>query len=282
MLGSGSLAEAEKPKSLLSEDVDMKRQMLLVLAWSALHGSVALAANCTNETLKGTVVASVSKSTAAGPTSSLFMESWDGAGHVQYLESDSNGTQTNTYYGTATYSISPDCVATVYYDGATAQPFNYYVDADGEGYFWVNNQNVGVIAAGHTDLISKELIVNPTATTPGPCSLATLKGTMAYEVEKTLQGLPRASDGMESYDGAGHLNYRETDTDGYTTTSYPGTGTYTITDRCVASVYYDGSTTPFVFFVAPNGSAYWWINNQNSGIVAAGKALRVSRELVVK
>jgi hypothetical protein len=35
-----------KPKFLLSGDVEMKRQMLLVLAWSALHGSVALAANC--------------------------------------------------------------------------------------------------------------------------------------------------------------------------------------------------------------------------------------------
>jgi hypothetical protein len=197
-----------------------KMTMLLALAWGAVQGSVALAANCSNETLNGTVVASVSQSTAGGHASSLFMESWDGAGHLQYLESDANGTRTITYNGTATYSISSDCVATVYYDGATT-PYVYYVDADGKGYFWVNNQNVGVVAAGHTELISKELLVNPSATTPGPCSLTTLRGTMAYDVENTFQGVPQASDGMESYDGAGHLNYRETDTDGYTTRATP-------------------------------------------------------------
>jgi len=161
------------------------------------------------------------------------------------------------------------------------EPWTYYIDENGKGYSWVNTLNIGIVSAGQTQLISTELLVNPTATT-GPCSNTTLKGTLAFAVEKTSSGVPQASAGMESYDGAGNLHYVQTDSDGYSTTTYHGTGTYTITSGCVASAYYDGSTTPFVYFVAPNGSAFWWINNQNTGTVAAGKETRMAARLIVK
>jgi hypothetical protein len=260
----------------------MKNLMLLTLVLGGLQYGGIAAAKCTNATLQGTVVAAISKTTAGAPGSTMYMESWDGAGHLQYLETDSDGTTTFApYYGTGTYTIAADCVATVYYDGDTTRLWTYYINENGTGYSWINTLNIGVVAAGQTQLISSELLVSSTATT-GPCSTATLKGTLAFAVEKTTAGVPQASAGMESYDGAGNLHYEQTDSGGYSTTSYKGTGTYTITSGCVASVYYDGSATPFVYFVAPNGSAFWWINNQNTGTVAAGKETRVATALIVK
>jgi hypothetical protein len=259
----------------------MKKLSLLLVCLLGFH-AVECVAKCTNATLKGTVIAALTKTTPSGPASTMYMESWDGAGHIKYLETDSNGTSTTApYYGTATYSIGTNCIATVYYDGATTQPWTYYMDPDGKGYSWINNQNTGVVAAGQTELISTELLVNPGATT-GPCSTATLKGTLAFAVEKTVTGTAQASAGLESYDGAGNLAYTQTDSDGSTTTNYKGTGTYTVASNCVVSVYYDGGSTPFIDFVAPNGSAFWWINNQNTGIVAAGKESRVTVALIVK
>jgi len=70
--------------------------------------------------------------------------------------------------------------------------------------------------------------------------------------------------------------------DGYTTDTFTGTGTYTIGANCIAQVTYDGGGTPFVYFVAPDGSAYYWANNQNAGTIASGRADRVSRGLLVK
>jgi len=260
----------------------MKNLMMMLLVLSGVPCGADAAAKCTNATLQGTVVTAITKTVAGAPASTMYMESWDGAGTLQYLETDSDGSTTSApYYGTGTYTISANCVATVYYDGDTAQPWTYYINENGRGYSWVNPLNIGIVSAGQTQFISAELLVNPIATT-GPCSAATLKGTLAFGVEKTSSGVPQASAGMESYDGAGNLRYVQTDSDGSTTTTYQGTGTYTIASNCVASVYYDGSTTPFVYFVAPNGSAFWWINNQNTGIVAAGKESRVGAGLIVK
>jgi hypothetical protein len=116
----------------------------------------------------------------------------------------------------------------------------------------------------------------------GTCSLETLRGTMSWYVTSTRAGVPHAASGFESYDGHGHLKYTELDSDGSTTSSYTGTGTYTITEDCQASVTYDGVGPAFVYFVAPDGSSYVWSNNQNAGTVASGRAERVSRALVVK
>jgi len=243
-----------------------------------VHGASAFAGNCSNATLKGTLIASLAKSAAGAPRSTAFMESWDGRGALRYVEIDSNGSSTSgPYYGTGTYSISNDCVATVIYDGDTTQVYKYLVDEDGQGYHWVNNLNIGLVAAGRATLVSKDLFIDPSTPNKGPCTLQSLDGTMAFAVEKFVNGVPAASAGQEIYDGAGRVTYRQTDSDGYTTNSLTGTGTYTITPGCIASVYYDGSTTPFNYFVAPNGSAYWWVNNQNTGVVAAGMADRVSR-----
>ena len=114
------------------------------------------------------------------------------------------------------------------------------------------------------------------------CSLATLHGTMAWGTTKTDSGAPSAGSGFESYDGHGHLKYTEIVSNGYSTESYTGTGTYTITKNCIASVIYDGTGPAWHYFVAPNGSAYYWTNNQNAGVVAAGRADRVTRALLVK
>jgi hypothetical protein len=252
-----------------------------VLAIGAYTAGPALA-TCNDATLHGTVAAAINKTSSGAPTATAYIESWDGAGHLQYQESDSQGYSHQTYFGTGTYQISKECIATVYYDGATTNPYLYYVAPNGQGYWWANNQNVGVVAAGHAELISKDLIVDPTATTAGPCSVSSLHGTMAWSAARSVQGTPHASGGFESYDGAGHLRYQQTDSDGYTTTTSTGTGTYTISDRCVASVYYDGASVPMLFWVAPDGASYWWINLLDSGVVAAGQAQRVSHELVLK
>jgi len=255
----------------------MKILLALGLFLSALGTNGVLAANCSNATLKGTVITAARYTTASGaPAATMWMESWDGAGHLQFLETDSNGTATTApYYGSGTYTVSADCVATVLYSGGST-PWVYYLDEDGKGYAWIFNQNTGAVGAGHADLVSHELIVNASAKKPGPCSTQSLLGTMSFSVEKSASGAPTASIGQEIYDGSGSLTYLQTDTDGLTTTPYSGTGTYSISSRCVASVYYDGtSTDPFIYFVSPGGNAYWWINNQNSGIVAAGKATRV-------
>jgi hypothetical protein len=114
------------------------------------------------------------------------------------------------------------------------------------------------------------------------CTLGTLRGTLAWNATTSRAGVPHAASGFESYDGNGHLKYTELFSDGYTTSTFSGTGTYTIGANCIAQVTYDGGGTPFVYFVAPDGSAYYWANNQNVGTVSSGRADRVSRSLLVK
>jgi hypothetical protein len=117
---------------------------------------------------------------------------------------------------------------------------------------------------------------------PSACSLATLRGTMAWASTYSKDSVPRAASGFESYDGRGHMKYRELVSDGFSTNTYTGTGTYTVTPDCIASVVYDGVGAPFVYFVSPDGSAYFWANNQNFGVVSSGKAERVSYGQLVK
>jgi hypothetical protein len=89
------------------------------------------------------------------------------------------------------------------------------------------------------------------------CTLETLHGTPAWSATSSTAGVPHAASGFESYDGKGHLKYTELYSDGYTTDTFTGTGTYTIGANCIAQVTYDGGGTPFVYFVAPDGSAYY-------------------------
>jgi hypothetical protein len=262
----------------------MQDTVLAIVATIALAvmSEPASAVTCSNATIQGTLVAAVNRSLSGRAAASMDMESWDGAGHLQYLELDSYGTSSaGPYYGTGTYSIGKDCIATVYYDGGTA-PWTFYVAPDGTGLSWINTQNVGIVSGGNYERISERLLVDPASATRGPCTAESLEGTLNYGFTYTFRGVPLSSAGRESYDGAGHLRYEEAYSDGYTSDVYSGAGTYTITDSCVASVYYDGSPTPMTFFVAPDGSAYWWVNLRNNGNVSAGKATRVSRGRVLK
>ena len=120
-------------------------------------------------------------------------------------------------------------------------------------------------------------------TAPTSCSLATLRGTMAWGGTNIKSGVPRSSSGMESYDGIGHLKYFEFASDGYTTNTWAGTGAYTITTNCVATVIYDGDPTDtWTFFVAPDGSAYYSNNNLKFGAVGGGRSDLISRALLVQ
>jgi len=255
----------------------MKELMLAALAVCLLPASVAVADGCSNRTLVGTVAVAGVKANPPSFHSSIYVESWDGAGNIQYLESDTNGYQSSgLYYGTGKYTVSSDCIATVVYDGSTTVFWTYYLNGDGKGYSWAGNSGGGT-GGGRTELISKALLVNPASTAPGPCTLTTLRGTFGRSGQGTDNGVPFATADFEFYDGAGNATYVSTSSNGSGTNTHRGTATYTITDRCVASVYADGSTSPTLYFVAPDGSAYWWMNNNDVGVVIGGKAPRVAR-----
>lgn len=108
------------------------------------------------------------------------------------------------------------------------------------------------------------------------CSLATLKGTLAWSgITQHLNGTPTAGSGFEYYDGKGHLKYYEQYSDGKTSAVYSGTGTYTLGANCIATVVYDG-VQPWTYFVAPDGSRYYYSNTLDTGGISAGKVEKVS------
>ncbi len=78
------------------------------------------------------------------------------------------------------------------------------------------------------------------------------------------------------------MRYYELSSDGVTTSTYTGTGTYTITENCVATVVYDSEVVPWVYFVSADGEHYFWNNNQGVGHITSGRADRVSLALLVK
>ena len=115
------------------------------------------------------------------------------------------------------------------------------------------------------------------------CKLDTLQGTMAWSSTRTTAtGAVSSGSGQESYDGKGNLKYYELYSDGVASTTYSGTGTYTISDNCIATVTYDSEVVPWVYFVSADGEHYYWNNNQGTGVLNSGRADRVSRGLLVK
>jgi hypothetical protein len=115
------------------------------------------------------------------------------------------------------------------------------------------------------------------------CTVDTLHGTMAWSATTFGAAGPVSSgSGQESYDGKGHMKYYEFYSDGITTSTYSGTGTYTISDDCIATVTYDSEVVPWVYFVSADGDHYYWNNNQGTGVLQSGRADRVSRALLVK
>ena len=82
------------------------------------------------------------------------------------------------------------------------------------------------------------------------CRVETLHGTMAWSTTVlTTSGAVSSGSGQESYDGKGRMKYYEFYSDGVTTTTYSGTGTYTVSDSCIATVTYDSEVVPWVYFV---------------------------------
>jgi hypothetical protein len=115
------------------------------------------------------------------------------------------------------------------------------------------------------------------------CTLETLKGTMAWSTTSfSVTGSVSSGSGQESYDGRGNMKYFELYSDGLISTSYAGTGTYTLSESCIAVVTYDSETVPWVYFVSADGDHYYWNNNQGNGVINSGRADRVSTELLVK
>jgi hypothetical protein len=115
------------------------------------------------------------------------------------------------------------------------------------------------------------------------CKLDTLHGTMAWSSTlQTAHGAVSSGSGQESYDGRGTMKYYEFYSDGTTSSTYSGTGTYTISEDCIATVTYDSEVVPWVYFISVDGDHYYWNNNQGTGVINSGRADRVSRALLVK
>jgi hypothetical protein len=118
--------------------------------------------------------------------------------------------------------------------------------------------------------------------TPTTCSLATMLGTWAYGSMGYRDGVPISGSGMESYDGQGNMRWIELWSDGYTNYTWTGVGTYTITSNCVASVRYSAGGPAWTYFVAPDGTRYYWNNNLDYGAVGGGRIDRISTALLVQ
>ncbi len=121
------------------------------------------------------------------------------------------------------------------------------------------------------------------------CTMTTLRGTYAFAFTETTNGAPLSSSGTETYDGSGHLKYRQLWSTGYTSGVWTGTGTYSFTSatvngttaRCIATVIYDGDAAhAWKFFVAPSGNAFYWSNVLNTGVVSGGREDRISTALL--
>jgi len=75
--------------------------------------------------------------------------------------------------------------------------------------------------------------------TASTCSIATMLGTYVWAYAATNAGGPYSTSGRESYDGHGNFKWFQLFNSGGTATfTYSGTGTYTMTADCVASVVY--------------------------------------------
>src|SRR5215467_10670136 len=129
------------------------------------------------------------------------------------------------------------------------------------------------------------------------CSLETLHGTMsgAWTATNASNTYLHSGSSLESFDGKGHFKWYEFLTDSTGTYTYSGTGTYVITSltdtsggiaitaNCVAKVTYEPGGDTWTYFVAPDGSAYYWNNSQpGTQQISAGKEERVSFEMLVK
>lgn len=144
----------------------------------------------------------------------------------------------------------------------------------------MNTSRIWVLCTMMGGLSAFSVFANDAPTT---CSLESLRGTVAGTFTGSNAGVANSASGMESYDGAGHMKWIELWSDGYTAYRWHGTGTYTITPGCVATVIYGGNISqPWTYFVSPDGSGYYWNNNGLYGEVASGRMARISTALLVQ
>jgi hypothetical protein len=121
---------------------------------------------------------------------------------------------------------------------------------------------------------------------PSTCSLASLHGSYAWSGTSQTASGPVSGSGMESYDGAGHMKWLNIWSNGSISYTSSGTGTYTLGANCIATVTYEyngaPSGLPWTYFAAPDGSGYYWNNNQGAGTVSAGHVERISSAQLLK
>lgn len=111
------------------------------------------------------------------------------------------------------------------------------------------------------------------------CTLATLHGTYAFSGTGADNGVPYSTSGRETYDGRGHIHYSQLWDEGGVSSLYEGTGTYTMDADCVAHATY-GPNNHWTYFVAPDGSVFYFNNNNNAGVMSAGHEDRISFALL--
>ncbi len=143
----------------MKKSVGISYVLLLACAAFAASAEDEGASHCKLDTLHGTMAWSTTLATARGVVSSgSGQESYDGKGNMKYYEFYSDGVTSSTYTGTATYTISENCIATVSYDSEVV-PWVYFISADGEHYYWNNNQGTGIVNSGRADRVSHALLV---------------------------------------------------------------------------------------------------------------------------
>lgn len=217
----------------------------------------------------------------------IWMEYWDGTGKSTWMEFDSYGTSNSGWFtGSQTYSVSSNCVAVDNYRyDPPGHPFIYFVNPDGSGLNYVNELAYGNVAADTAVKVSRANLMG-TLSPSSTCNLTTLRGTYVASVVENVGGNVQARLTRRSFDGAGKLTYREDlePVGGGAAVKTSGTGTYTVTAMCQAQISQStaGASNTLVneALVAPDGSAYWWVNITNTGVYAAGKATRVSQNSV--
>jgi hypothetical protein len=131
-------------------------------------------------------------------------------------------------------------------------------------------------------LILMSTALTALADEPQHCTLASLRGTYAFAGVGYDSGFPFSTSGMESYDGQGNLKYTQLWHEG-TTFTYNGTGkVIAMTANCIATVIYDGDTThQWTYFVAPDGTRFYYNNNIPNGLESGGHEDRISFALLV-
>jgi hypothetical protein len=139
------------------------RRSLLVAEWVAIFGVSAVPAfadgitsTCSLTTLHGTYAFSGTGTDNGVPYSSSGRETYDGQGHIKYSQLWDESGVTYTYTGTGTYTMSSDCVATAAY--GLENHWTYFVAPDGNVFYFNNNNNTGVMSAGHEERISRGLL----------------------------------------------------------------------------------------------------------------------------